>query len=270
MGWMSRRHPNGRKCLNCGTWSHKVEHVGYEYCSLKCAVLYRLSQAPNEHGCLLWTGPVNHKGYGSIYHYKTAHRAAWTAFVGPVEASAHVLHRCSAFYERGDLTNRRCANYQHLYLGDNAQNMRDMAEQNRCNPTHGVPVQHSAEDIATSRLIFQRKGGKHPKSHLTEDDIRAIRVAVGKQCDIARQYGVDKCTISHIKLRRTWKHVPDEAVVSESDALVEQTVYSKLTIENVRFIRSSSLSNVQLAELLGVSRPTISEIRHFRTWKGIS
>ena len=48
---------------------------------------------------------------------------------------------------------------------------------------------------------------------LDEEKVEAIRISLSKgimQAALARQYGVDRGTISGIKLGRTWKHVrPD-------------------------------------------------------------
>jgi hypothetical protein len=41
---------------------------------------------------------------------------------------------------------------------------------------------------------------------------------------------------------------------------------SRLTDENVRFIRSTSIKSKDLATLFNVSRPTISDIRRGKTW----
>jgi hypothetical protein len=45
---------------------------------------------------------------------------------------------------------------------------------------------------------------------------------------------------------------------------------SKLTEDDVRFIRSSPLNQYELAGLLGVSQPTIGNIRRRATWKHVT
>lgn len=44
---------------------------------------------------------------------------------------------------------------------------------------------------------------------------------------------------------------------------------AKLTVENVRFIRQSSLSNVKLGKLFGVTKGTIRHARVGLTWKSV-
>jgi hypothetical protein len=52
----------------------------------------------------------------------------------------------------------------------------------------------------------------HPLARLTADDVRAIRKARDggqKLAALAEKYGVSEATISHIALRKTWRHVPE-------------------------------------------------------------
>lgn len=80
--------------------------------------------ATNE--CNLWTGS-RHSHDGCIYgdvgkkgSDRAAHRASWFLFVGDIPADMFVLHKC------GYLSRGLCVNPRHLYLGTNADNMRDM------------------------------------------------------------------------------------------------------------------------------------------------
>lgn len=70
--------------------------------------------------CWEWGASFFPDGYGQ---YKNpyglparASRAAWTLEHGPIEAGLYVLHRCD---------NERCVRPDHLYLGTQADNMRD-------------------------------------------------------------------------------------------------------------------------------------------------
>lgn len=79
---------------------------------------------PNS-GCLLWLGAVNDSGYGHMsFGAKVVgvHRLAWISAIGPIPAGAHVLHSCDQ---------PSCLNVRHLFLGDHAANMRDMASKKR-------------------------------------------------------------------------------------------------------------------------------------------
>ncbi len=76
-------------------------------------------------GCWLWSGPLNTWGYGAFYsngRTLSAHRAAWETANGPVPDGLFVLHHCDR---------RMCCNPAHLYLGTQADNMRDKVVRGR-------------------------------------------------------------------------------------------------------------------------------------------
>src|SRR4051812_46948926 len=94
--------------------------------------------------CWLWTGQLGTAGYGKFnYGGKrwTAHRASYQIHIGdlpPVEPGAKccVLHRCD---------NPRCVNPNHLFLGSQADNMRDKAEKGRAIGAHSGEKHHCAK-----------------------------------------------------------------------------------------------------------------------------
>jgi hypothetical protein len=132
---------------------------------------------PNS-GCLLWTAGVDDWGYGqfSVGGRKLrAHRVAWVKVHGEIPKGMLVLHRCDT---------PPCVNVDHLFLGTNDDNMRDMVEKGRA---------------ACGEALVQSK--------LTEDDVRAIRKDPRDTVVLGREYGVDHTSIGRIKRRVTWKHV---------------------------------------------------------------
>jgi hypothetical protein len=135
--------------------------------------------APDE--CWPYTGFINAGGYGRFYVGKVgilSHRAVWAIFAGEFP-SAHVCHKCD---------NRRCCNPGHLFIGTQADNMRDMKEKGR-----------------------SQKGEAKPQAKLTEQAVRAIRQQAQlqfiQQKILAERYGVGATTIHSIVHRRKWKHV---------------------------------------------------------------
>lgn len=138
-------------------------------------------------GCWLWTGaPVDRKSeYGRFAFAGTqerAHRVSWFMHHGPIPSGLHVLHRCD---------NPACVNPDHLFLGTNEDNV--------------------ADRVAKGRSGWQaRKGEAHPMRKLTEQQVRSIRrrCARGERgSDLAREYGLNRATVSEIVSRRKWRHV---------------------------------------------------------------
>ena len=135
-------------------------------------------------GCWEWTGALSLKGYGKVWLQKGhgaqkrrrvvlfAHRVAW--FLTHQEDPARlVLHRCD---------NKRCVRPDHLYVGTNADNMRDA----------------SVRQHKRSRKLDYAKAA----------EIRR-RVAAGEpQKSIARSYGVCPGTVQHFVYRKTYMHAP--------------------------------------------------------------
>ena len=64
----------------------------------------------HESGCLVWTGTIMHKGYGTIWDGNKnirAHRYAWEEVNGPIPSGKVIDHVCH---------NRACVNVEHLRL----------------------------------------------------------------------------------------------------------------------------------------------------------
>lgn len=134
-------------------------------------------------GCLEWTGSRIATGYGRVRHngrLACTHRLAYMFAHGEIPEGQYVLHRCD---------NPPCCNPDHLFLGDQFDNMRDMIRKGR---------------------LYNRTGSKNGCSKLTEDDVREIRrlKAEGvKQVRLAERFGVSTVAISLIVLRKKWVHV---------------------------------------------------------------
>lgn len=94
---------------------------------------------PNENDCWIWTGAKNRDGYGSFWNGERlagrngkrggprmvlAHRWSFAHFIGAIPAGLYVLHRCDT---------PSCVNPDHLFLGTQADNVRDCANKGRRN-----------------------------------------------------------------------------------------------------------------------------------------
>lgn len=138
------------------------------------------SHVARTESCWLWTG-CHYKGYG----YKRlapphgrlrarAHRVSWVIHNGPIPDGLCVLHDCP------DGDNGMCVNPAHLWLGTDADNVRD--------------------------CTAKRRGtGK-----LTDELVRQIRhrqVLGATQAVLARDFDLNRSTIRAVVHRRAWKHV---------------------------------------------------------------
>ena len=134
--------------------------------------------APTD-ACVLWPFPKSMRiGYGAVRYNNRligAHvlMAMWAH--GPMPAPAmEVAHNCG---------NRACVNPRHLRWSTHADNSADMLD-------HGTSM----------------RGTKNSHNKLTEADVRSIRAVAAStsSSQIARDFGVDPCTIMDIRKGRTW------------------------------------------------------------------
>lgn len=85
-----------------------------------------------ETGCMEWLGTVNNLGYGMVSFQKapgkanrtstTAHRKFYELTHGELPAGVQVNHKCD---------NRRCINPDHMFIGTQTDNIRDMMAKGR-------------------------------------------------------------------------------------------------------------------------------------------
>ncbi|MFE7330790.1 hypothetical protein ACFU8W_38790 [Streptomyces sp. NPDC057565] len=175
------RRPTSEWCEHCYAWwrynGHK-DPMGRRRGRAKGSVLAFVREAAHATTaeCVILDGFVDRPRVSVDGKLMFASRAAWVIRYGD-PAERHVLHTC----HRGD---EGCVNIRHLYLGDHARNMGDMAEAGRSN-----------------------QGVKAPTSKLTDADVPEIRrlLAQGRtQRSIGKQFGVCRQTIGDIARGKTW------------------------------------------------------------------
>ncbi len=134
---------------------------------------------PEPSGCLLWTGAVARHGYGCMRwdgRTQASHRLAWVAANGAIPPEMAVLHRCDV---------RACINPDHLFLGTQADNMADRDAKGRVG-----------------------RGETNGLAKLTQKQVLEIRADGRRRREIAAEHGICTATVSRIRRRRAWAHVP--------------------------------------------------------------
>jgi hypothetical protein len=133
-----------------------------------------------EKPCRLWARACRPNGYGYAQfngRQQDAHRIAWQQAHGPIPPGMFVCHHCD---------NKGCVEITHLFLGTPRDNMLDMEAKGR----GGHP-----------------RGENSGAARLTLVDVYLIRALLGalSQRAIARLFGVDGSSISHIATGKNWR-----------------------------------------------------------------
>jgi len=134
--------------------------------------------------CHVWTGSKTPDGYGNFHldgKLEKAHRYAYRLAHGKFEEVWFVCHTCD---------NPSCVNPDHLFLGTQTHNMRDMISKGRQNST---------------------AGSRNGRAKLDENAIRKVRQfhKSGEMTtrELAREFGTGQTTIAEIVANKTWRHV---------------------------------------------------------------
>lgn len=186
-------------CEQCGSPFYAPPKHRRQTCSRACQRAATAARVPDRFwtkvdrsggpdACWPWIGRNSVNGYGRLtiqteggHRSERAHRLALKLSGVDVPDDMHVCHRCD---------NPPCCNPTHLFVGTDEDNVRDRDAKGRaCN----------------------LRGGAHPRSKMTEDDVRKIRhlysTKQNSATQLAERYGVHTGTIWAIARRKTWKHV---------------------------------------------------------------
>ena len=138
----------------------------------------RVKKLRGRDGCWLWTGGVNHKGYGKFYANGNpnirAHKFAFKLANRKLPRGKLLCHRCDV---------RRCVRPTHMFVGTIADNQKDMARKGRA-----------------------RFGERHPQAHISASTVSKVRCLYRggmRQVNISRKLRLPSSTVSRIVNRRT-------------------------------------------------------------------
>lgn len=144
----------------------------------------------NSDGCWLWQKST-YMGYGRmVRHGKNlpAHVFSFVTFVRSLMPGEQVNHKCHV---------RSCCNPEHLYAGDQKQNMADMQLAGRARYLRGSEIANSRIDEQTAKDIFESGG-------------------IAK--DAARKHGVSISLIYAIRKKQIWKHIHEQPIDGQTSA----------------------------------------------------
>lgn len=253
------------KCVVCGTVVHKhpahMRDYASRFCSMKCYGVWRHNESRRksviidrfwkyveigkEDDCWLWTGvKAGSNGYGQFWFYHKgkrvkpgAHIFSYVIHFGSLRGLL-VLHKCD---------NPLCVNPNHLFLGTQKDNVRDM--------------------MAKGRGLI---GEKNPRSKITETDVREIFRLYNDGYtyrEIEEYVGINRKHVGLVIQGKCWSHLGLVAFVRERNRAL------KLCERDVRYIKYllfyTDLSKTEIGLRFGVSRTTIIAIERGQTWNHI-
>jgi hypothetical protein len=133
--------------------------------------------------CWIWTAGLSAGRYGSFFDgrkYVKAHRFSYELNCGKIPKGMYICHHCD---------NPRCVNPDHLFLGTQTDNMRDMVNKGR-----------------TAKQFGEHNGN----AKLSWKKVRKIRTLYATkkyiQDDLAKLFNVGRSAVGYILQGVTWKN----------------------------------------------------------------
>jgi predicted transcriptional regulator len=227
---------------------------------LKERLLGRIEKDPST-GCWNWIGTFNNCGYGQIAgeidgvryakpkQNMLAHRASYIIYHGPIEDGLIIRHKCD---------NPACINPDHLEAGTYSDNSTDTVVRMRMNHNPNT-------------------GAKHHMAQLTDEQVKQILESDDSYEQLVQKFGVSKVVLQRLKCGHTQyvdeatrKRLKEEAKLRKPPGMPGRSnPMSELTVEQVRYIRTSPKSTYQIADELGVSQAVVSTARRRISYKDV-
>lgn len=209
--------------------------------------------------CWEWAAFRDDEGYGRFsINCKMffAHRLSWAFYSGLIEDELLVLHKCD---------NPACVNPNHLFLGTQADNMRDRNNKNR-----------------------QAKGSRNGKSILTEEIIHEMLdgIVLGEYRsvnDICQKFNINHYAVYDILRGRIWRDCTVKNYTDQQMEQIRSKIYvnpknlmnhlSKLDKSSVEQIKEMLQQNIcvrVIAKQFNLAESTIYRIRNGKTWSHVT
>ena len=132
--------------------------------------------------CWLFKGKISKRGYGySSFNGRSysAHRLAYHILIGNIPDKMLILHKCDV---------RNCVNPEHLFIGNQSDNMYDMYQKGR----------------------YDNKGERNSNSKLNSEQVLEIRKMYKEKYTlktIAKKFNISIKQISNIINYNQWKNI---------------------------------------------------------------
>jgi DNA-binding XRE family transcriptional regulator len=214
------------------------------------------TQMDDTSGCLLWQGATTAAGYGTIRvdgDNRYTHRVMYEAHHGPLpDKKPNVCHTCDR---------PACVNPDHLWAGDDADNMQDASERGR------FPDERP-----------EYRGESHHDAKLSEDDVVEIRELYASdgytQSRLAEQFDINQTEVGFIVRGEYWSDAPGPTTTTGRGRNGADTGVGggnrKLSADDVVEIRrrckNENMSQYDLADDYGISRSAVAAIVRGESW----
>lgn len=147
--------------------------------------------------CVIWPRALSNRGRGQIWDkgkLKLAHRWVWERLQEPIPPGKILCHHCD---------NPSCVNIAHLYVGTQADNMRDMRERGR---SFGATNPRGCREAGRKggQMNNWSRGESNPRAKLMIAEAHDIALSNKPTRALAEYYGVHMTTIQRIRTGKMW------------------------------------------------------------------